>query len=63
MANCGVVGCDKKAIAGYEHDDINKSITRWCRVHEADLKSKVFAPGRWLNREEVERTQQCNSLA
>jgi len=56
MANCGVVGCDKKAIAGYEHDDINKSITRWCRVHEADLKSKVFAPGRWLNREEVDRT-------
>jgi hypothetical protein len=56
MANCSVAGCDKKAIAGYAHDDIIKSVTRWCRFHEAELKSKVFAPGRWLNREEVDRT-------
>ena len=57
MANtCSIAGCDKRVIAGYAHDDAVKSVTRWCRFHEADLKSKVFAPGKWLNREEVERT-------
>ena len=54
MAKCGVTTCDNRAIAGFEQADVNKSVIRWCKIHEADLCSKAYGPGRRLTQEQVD---------
>lgn len=54
MAKCCDASCKKKAIAGFERDDINKSIICWCEEHERDLRSEAYGPGKWLDQEQLD---------
>ncbi len=69
MAKCGVVGCQKAAIAGFI--EIKKAGTfdnpkatqlghvyRFCSPHEVDIRPKtVGLRGRWLTLEELDMTE------
>jgi hypothetical protein len=56
LAKCDVASCDNRAIAGFQQSDINKSVIRWCKIHEADLCSKAYGRGRRLTQEQLDKT-------
>jgi hypothetical protein len=63
MAKCGLVGCDKKAVGGFQsiidagnfqnpNATIEGGRTLWCEEHESMLNSGPGG-GRYLNQKEL----------